>query len=175
MRWVPQSHRIVTFFNSLDSGVQARQEPEEIADMMTCTPSDCTRRRNSPTRWSVPGPSSTKVGRTGTPAMPPAALICSTSISQALRDGTPNTEAGPDRKVVTPILNSAGFATGWADRVAGSRTVPKPAVSASRRVRDAVIRSSSLRVSDRGSSPGLMRNNGRASHDHASARPPAAG
>ena len=77
----------------------------------TCTSSFCTRRRYSPTRWSAPGASSTKKARSGTPPMPPARLICSTSSSAACRDGTPKTEAGPERKVVMPISQLARLAS----------------------------------------------------------------
>src|SRR4051812_18311729 len=41
--------------------------------------------------------------------MPPFLLISSAIISAAAFPGTPNTEAGPDRNVVMPILISAGL------------------------------------------------------------------
>src|SRR6476469_9411020 len=109
MRWVPQSHSKVVFFISSLSGVQARHEPEEMEAKTICTPSFCTRRRYSPTRWSVPGASSTKKAFTGMPPMPPALLISSNSISAVCLAGTPKTEAAPERKVVMPTRSSVGL------------------------------------------------------------------
>src|SRR4051812_24351048 len=121
MRWVPQSHSRVVFFISSDSGVQARQEPEEMEAKTMCTPSFCTRRRYSPTRWSVPGASSTKKALTGTPPMPPALLISSNSISAVCFAGTPKTEAAPERKVVMPTRSSVGLVCAPALPPASSR------------------------------------------------------
>src|ERR1700712_1843489 len=52
---------------------------------------------------------------TGTPPMPPLVLRSSAIISAAPFAGTPKTEAGPDRKVVIPILISCGLFCAWAD------------------------------------------------------------
>src|SRR5881398_839949 len=52
------------------------------------------------------------VSLTGTPPMPPFLLRSSAIISAATLPGTPNTDAGPERKVVMPILSSAGLS--WA-------------------------------------------------------------
>src|SRR3954451_8487356 len=46
---------------------------------------------------------------TGTPPMPPFLLRSSAIISAAAFAGTPKTEAGPDKKVVIPILISCGL------------------------------------------------------------------
>src|SRR4051812_1995782 len=51
---------------------------------------------------------------TGTPPMPPFLLRSSAIISAAAFAGTPNTEAGPDKKVVIPILISCGLFCAWA-------------------------------------------------------------
>src|SRR5215204_2774156 len=51
-----------------------------------------------------------KLSFTGTPRMPPFLLM--SFISAAFLPGTPNTEAGPERKVVIAILSSAGLS--WA-------------------------------------------------------------
>src|SRR4051812_30330891 len=53
-----------------------------------------------------------KLSFTGTPRMPPFLLMSSAIISAAFLPGTPNTEAGPERKVVIAILSSAGLS--WA-------------------------------------------------------------
>src|ERR1700675_2826896 len=66
-------------------------------------------RREFETSASPPAPSSTKDSFTGTPPIPPFLLISSAIISAAAFPGTPNTEAGPDRKVVMPILISVGL------------------------------------------------------------------
>src|SRR4051794_16166786 len=50
-----------------------------------------------------------KESLTGTPPMPPFLLRSSAIISAAAFAGTPKTEAGPDRKVVIPILISCGL------------------------------------------------------------------
>ena len=116
MRWVPQSHSSVVFFISSLSGVQARQEPEEIEAKTICTPSFCTRRRYSPTRWSVPGASSTKKAFTGMPPMPPALLISSNSISAVCLAGTPKTRgrAGEEGGDADPQLGGLGLRPGIA-------------------------------------------------------------
>src|ERR1700722_1591461 len=57
----------------------------------------------------VPAPSSTKNSFTGTPPMPPFLFHSSTISSADALPGTPNTDAGPDVKVVMPILSSFGL------------------------------------------------------------------
>src|SRR4051812_18421791 len=68
-----------------------------------------------------------KLSFTGTPRMPPFLLMSSAIISAAFLPGTPNTEAGPERKVVIAILSSAGLS--WA--AAGLDSNPANSIPAS--------------------------------------------
>src|SRR5919197_1301636 len=122
MRGVPQSNRMVILRSSSATGAMARQSPLETYPITASTFWRCTKSRYSLTCLVGPPASSMNATSMGRPPMPFfeygagtfSALSASAITSAALRAGTPNgPEAGPERKVTTPMRKGLGPAAGW--------------------------------------------------------------
>ena len=71
--------------------------------------------------------------------MPPAAFNCSIYSSAAALAGTPNTDAGPDKKVVMPTFNSAGLLCASAPVIPSAEIVSAVAAITERESEDIFI------------------------------------